>query len=637
MAHEYSRTQERHLPAPPELVWGFVADTNRWDRLAGFKPTQYRYTELEAEGERVRARVGHATQSWGEAEWLERGEWVEGQRLHGLRHYLSGPMRLGGFRAELQPSEGGVQVSLTAYMKGDKPLDRQSEHRLLQSIDQALTHYLDSLERLFKSARDQGGLEPRPVPAVILARHLLGRLEPDGIVFGLRSQFQEKELQHRAQRFASAPVSAELRERIVRFARDGFDDEVGQIRPFELARIWGFDRRQVLRGFLHAARAGLYELRWQLECPGCRGGAQEVSSLESLPREGYCIDCDRSFGVDFASNVEASFQVSPAIRAVNAGTWCVASPWFRPHILANFIVPPHGRREVTLELPRGAYSLRTAMRRLRTGLPVRSGGSLQVTLDSRALEVTTGDSKAGDSRVTLVLVNSTPHEEEFSIERADWEPEVALGRDVLAVRDFHELFSTEAPSAGMALTTGSMVVLFSDLTGSTALYEKIGDARAFALIEQHFRIVSEAAERHSGSVLKTMGDSVMATFLRAGDAFAAALELSRETERLLGEHGLRPKIGIHEGPCLAVRANQRLDLFGTTMNLAARLQAEAKGGQVVVLSNLTQHPDLRERIERDRLEVTRFEAELRVGSQSQACVAVTAWEGSRDGASSESR
>ena len=101
MTMQYSRTLERHLPASPELVWGLVADSNRWDRLVGFNPTKYRYTALDAEGEPVRARLGRATQSWGESEWLERGEWVEGQRIHGMRRYVSGPFQLGGFRVEL--------------------------------------------------------------------------------------------------------------------------------------------------------------------------------------------------------------------------------------------------------------------------------------------------------------------------------------------------------------------------------------------------------------------------------------------------------------------------------------------------------------------------------------------------------
>ncbi len=637
MMMQYARTQERHLPAPPELVWGLVADSNRWDRLVGFNPTQYRYAALDAGGHSVRARIGRAVQSWGESEWIERGEWVEGQRIHGMRRYLSGPAQLGGFRAELLPSEGGVRVSFTAYMESDKPLDTRIESRILQSIDLALKHYLDALEQLFTSAREQGRLDVNSAPAVIQARHLLGRLEPDGPAFGLRGLVQEKEFQHRAQRLASAPVSPELRERLVRFAREGFDDELGQIRPFELARTWGFDRREVLRGFLHAARAGLYELQWQLECPMCRGGAQEAPSLESLKREGYCIDCDRSFSLDFASNVEAIFKVSPAIRMTSAGTWCVASPWFRPHVLANFIVPPNGRREVSLELPKGPYTLRTTMQRYRTGLPARPGATLQVKLEPGALEVTAGEGGAEGSRVSLVLVNETAHEEEFSIERADWAPEAALGRDVMALRDFHELFSTEAPATGVELTIGSTAVLFSDLTGSTALYEKLGDARAFALIEQHFRIAARAVERHGGAVLKTMGDAVMATFLRAGDAFAAALELARETEQLHSHHGLQVKVGLHEGPCLAVRANQRLDLFGTTVNLAARLQGEAQGGQVVVLGQLMEHPEIREQIERERLQLHRFEVELRGVSQPQHCIAVTAWEGSRDGKRWESR
>ncbi|HYI01955.1 adenylate/guanylate cyclase domain-containing protein [Hyalangium sp.] len=622
MAIQYSRTQERLLPAPPELVWGLVADSNRWDRLVGLNPTQYRYTTLDAEGQQVRARLGFGIQSWGVSEWLERGEWVEGQHIQGMRQYVSGPLRLGGFRAELSPVGAGARVSVTAYVEADKPLDAQLESRVLQAFDQALKLYFDALARLFTRARMKGELEVGPEPAVIQARQLLGRMEPDGSAFGLRGLVQDKELELRAQRFASAPIVPELRERIIRFAREGFDDELRQIRPFALARIWGFERREVLRGFLHAVRAGLYELQWQLECPMCREGVQELPGLEQVKREGYCVDCDRAFRLDFGANVEAIFTASPAVRFVASGSYCAASPWFRPHVMANFIVPPHGQREVSLELPDGAYTVRTTMRRYRTGLPASPGARLQVTLESGTLGVSIGEAVAGEPGVSLVLSNDTPYEEEFSLERADWAPEAALGRDVLAVPDFHDLFPTEAPATGVELSIGSMVVLFSDLTGSTSLYEQLGDARAFALIEQHFRTVEQAVARHGGAVLKTMGDAVMATFPRAGVAFSAALEMVRETEQLHSHHGLRLKVGLHEGPCLAVRANQRLDLFGTTVNLAARLQGAAKGGQVVLLERLFQHPEIAEHVAREHLESSRFEAELRGVSERQSCVAV---------------
>jgi class 3 adenylate cyclase len=623
MSIRYAKTQERQLLAPPELVWGLVADSNRWDRLVGLNPTQYRYGQLEAGGEQVRARFGRATQSWGEAEWLERGEWVEGRFIHGMRRYVSGPFRVGGFRAEFSPAGGGVRTAITAYVEAEKALDAELERRVTEAFERALRHYFDALEQLFAGASEKGWLSPSSAPAAIQARQLLGRSEPDGSAFGLRGRVQDGELRHRAQRFEGAPVSPGLRERIVRFIQEGFDDELSRIRPFELARTWGVDRRELLRGFLYAAKAGLYELQWELECPMCRGGSQELSHLEHLQREGYCLDCDRPFSLDFASNVEAIFKASPAVRALGADSWCVASPWFEPHVLANFIVPPRERREVTLELPKGAYTLRTRMVRYRTGLPSHAG-SFQVRLEPQVLQVTPGEGAAGDSRVTLVLVNDTPHEEEFAIERADWAPEAVLGRDVLAVREFHDLFSTEAPATGVELTIGSMAVLFSDLTGSTELYERLGDSRAFALIEQHFRIAARVVEQHGGAVLKTMGDAVMATFPRAGDAFSAALELVRQTERLLAsEPGIRVKVGLHEGPCLAVRANQRLDLFGSTVNLAARLQGEAKGRQVVVLEGLLLNPDLRDQLELHRLEVSRFEAQLRGVAQRQSCLAVT--------------
>ncbi|MCH9679864.1 MAG: adenylate/guanylate cyclase domain-containing protein, partial [Deltaproteobacteria bacterium] len=156
--------------------------------------------------------------------------------------------------------------------------------------------------------------------------------------------------------------------------------------------------------------------------------------------------------------------------------------------------------------------------------------------------------------------------------------------------DFMDLFATEAPAAGLELTIGSLTLLFSDLTGSTALYETVGDARAFAIVQEHFGLMEQAIAAHEGAVVKTMGDAVMASFGAPQHAVAAALQAVRETEAKHGTLDIGVKVGIHDGPCLAVRANDRLDFFGTTVNLAARLQGQAGAGELVMMEHLVDHP-----------------------------------------------
>jgi class 3 adenylate cyclase len=84
-----------------------------------------------------------------------------------------------------------------------------------------------------------------------------------------------------------------------------------------------------------------------------------------------------------------------------------------------------------------------------------------------------------------------------------------------------------------------------------------------------------------------MGDAVMGAFFRLDDAAAAALGMQREIGAWCESQGIRPalvlKVGVHHGPAIAVTSNDRLDYFGRTVNLAARLGAESAGGDVVLL------------------------------------------------------
>src|SRR4029453_8612621 len=119
----------------------------------------------------------------------------------------------------------------------------------------------------------------------------------------------------------------------------------------------------------------------------------------------------------------------------------------------------------------------------------------------------------------------------------------------------------------------SLTFLFTDLKGSTELYERVGDLAAYDLVRAHFRILNEIVATERGAVVKTIGDAIMATFPTPGRAMAAALRMREALKELKDE--LLLKIGIHEGPCLAVSLNDRPDYSGPRANIAARVQGLA--------------------------------------------------------------
>jgi class 3 adenylate cyclase len=106
----------------------------------------------------------------------------------------------------------------------------------------------------------------------------------------------------------------------------------------------------------------------------------------------------------------------------------------------------------------------------------------------------------------------------------------------------------------------SLTFLFTDLKGSTELYERVGDRTAFDLVRAHFRVLQEIVAAEAGAVAKTIGDAVMATFPTPDRALTAALRMREAMRDLNAERGredLLLKIGIHEGPCLAVTLRNR--------------------------------------------------------------------------------
>lgn len=164
---------------------------------------------------------------------------------------------------------------------------------------------------------------------------------------------------------------------------------------------------------------------------------------------------------------------------------------------------------------------------------------------------------------------------------------VVSGQELLVLPEFRDLFPREKLLPGESLEVARAAFTFTDLAGSTALYAAQGDPRAFHLIRLHFDALAAAADQHGGAVVKNIGDSIMAAFQTPADALAASLAMHAAVDHLNRRLRLDPaeqlilKVGVHSGPCLNVTLNDRLDYFGTTVNIAARVQGLAQGCDIV--------------------------------------------------------
>ncbi len=631
---EAEEVLRRRIEAPAPLVWALVADTNRFDRAAGLAAGTYRFRELP---DGSRERVASAKQAGFALEWIEPAyDWLEGRFVRGARTFTKGPPKAGGFSVELTPDpdapERATIVEARAWVAGEGFLGFVARTIMKPQFRAGLRRYLDAIEQVLGPAsRAEGGVGyawEREPPAAAARRALMASAT-DPVAQGTRSSNREADLDVRARRFAAAPVDGATRDKLLEFLRTRPDEEVSAIRPFEVARAWGVDRREALRAFLHAARAGLVELQWQINCPTCRVGAQTARTLDAVGRAAHCEACDIGYDVDFGEHVEAIFRISPSIRQVDTAVYCASSPWFRPHVFGQITVAAGASVRRACAVPPGELLIRTLRhgRKARLEVDARAPKVLHVLVDDASITLEGEGEVAIGEDTELVVTSRASRAETLLIERTGWGADVVLGSVIATFPDFLDLFATEAPASGVELTVSSMTLLFSDLTGSTALYERVGDARAFAIVEEHFRDMTRAIEEHQGAIVKTMGDAVMATFASPADALRAAIAMVHACERAHGELGLGVKLGLHEGPCLAVRANDRLDFFGTTVNVAARLQAQARGSEIVVAESLCEHAEVAAIVRSEAMPSRRFDAALKGIREVQRLIGLDASRG----------
>jgi adenylate cyclase len=316
-------------------------------------------------------------------------------------------------------------------------------------------------------------------------------------------------------------------------------------------------------------------------------------------RTSHCDVCQIEFDAQFDRSVELKFAVNPAVRKRDDQTFCLAGPGGKPHVLSQawlqsgeqrFWKLPPLTRPVRLRSPqvRGSVTID----------PGELGGECPAFIRTNAagFEIAYGP---GDTRQSVARVhNPNAFPVLLSLDQMGWSDDILTAARVTNWQEFRDLFSNEVISPDEEIVVGSQVILFTDLRGSTALYSRVGDAPAYALVRDHFTILTTAVRRHHGTVVKTIGDAVMACFSRVDEALEAVHDMNRD---LLTPRPQQPsaasltlKVSMHVGACLAVNANDRLDFFGSTINLAARMVSCCHGGDLAVSDEIFQRPEMEE-------------------------------------------
>ncbi|MCC7538981.1 MAG: hypothetical protein IT379_22335 [Deltaproteobacteria bacterium] len=564
------RSRAVELRSDAEALWPFLTDTERLNRRAGLGTVEMTPLSSGTTAARYLARTSIA--GW-PIEYEEMPfEWERPRRWSIERRMRNGPMRVFRMGCTLGPREAAQPGTRVVFSLDIDPRWALMKPVLALVADRVLGQFEGLAREVDESLVASGPYpfqEPRsPCASVGLAAARDGLLREG--------------------------VAAEQADRLIGFLRELPDFDATRIRPAHVARALEVSQRDAVSLCLRAVIAGLFEIRWALLCPSCLVPSQKLPSLAELGTEGHCQLCDLRYGLALDRAVEAIFVPHPAVRSVPDVVYCIGGPARTPHVVAQAIVPIGQTRP--LVVPASPAKLR---------LFVRGGKATRVEVEEGQLDH--GDAVIGVDGVepAALVVGTSGHidvrngsdaELHARLERTDWIDEATTAHDVSMLAEFRDRFSAEILRPGLALGVSRVALVFTDLVGSTALYSRLGEARAFGVVSAHFDLLRAAIEPAAGVVVKTMGDAVMAAFRTPADAVrasVAALESFgrfRETEADARDLGL--KVGMHAGPCYVVTANGVLDYFGQVVNTAARIQGHAKAGELVLEESIAAEPDV---------------------------------------------
>jgi adenylate cyclase len=553
-------TGSLELAASPEKVWPLITDTDRTNRLIGTKPVRFRAIEA---GAKTSARfVGETSAGGFRLEYEEEPfEWVENKSFSVLRRMRGGPITSYSLQWTLEPLPNGgtrasVKLELAPRFAALRPIVWWNARHFVSG----LVGLASEIDAHVRHAAPSPFLKPvSPVDDVALDRAIA--------------------------ELASTGVEKAVVTGLGAFVREAADADVIRIRPYELAERIGADRRDTLVALLRGVPAGLVELRWSLVCPSCLTGSQQVRALDEISTEGHCQFCDISFELDLDKAVEATFVAHPAVRKVEDQLFCIGGPSRTPHVVAQATLDAATQKSIEAPALAGRYRFFA-----------RGGATTPVEVDAEApnaVEVTIDDGGVHPAHIrvapsgALNVTNRTSSPLHVKIERIAFTSLAATAHAVSNIAEFRTLFSGDLLKRGTPLKVARVAVLFSDLTGSTALYSKVGDAAAFRFVDDHFDVIRAAVEHHGGIVVKTMGDAVLATFTDTDACASAAIDALERFEAFRGAHAhgahVGLKLGMFTGPCYVVTANGTLDYFGQTVNVASRVQHLAESGEIVML------------------------------------------------------
>jgi hypothetical protein len=334
------------------------------------------------------------------------------------------------------------------------------------------------------------------------------------------------------------PHRGDVIEALGTFVRTADDRELVRINPIGLAREQSSDEAAIIEAFLHARKIGLLHMEWHYVCPGCGDIVESFQSLTSATAHYFCQICTANRDADLSDFVEITFSVSKDVRESSYHDPWSLSPedyFFSYRFTGNGVLADG--TPIREHLRRGAAVCAFLLpRETRTFHCIADPGFLYFTngpalvvsddhteeLRQFAFEYTgpraesfEGELEAGP--ISFDFTNATDHRYALLVANLPGDYLWTMGpflsaSQLLSNQTFLDLFASETIVAAEGLEVRHLTLLFTDIQGSTAMYERVGDMKAFDVVRLHFGFLRESISRNSGALVKTIGDAVMASF-----------------------------------------------------------------------------------------------------------------------------
>ncbi|MCZ8155676.1 MAG: DUF5939 domain-containing protein [Leptospira sp.] len=427
------------------------------------------------------------------------------------------------------------------------------------------------------------------------------------------------------------------------FIKESDDLSLFRINPYYFAKDHSLSENQSIDLFLYSAKAGIFFMEWLLLCPRCGDPVKNFNKLLHVQNQYHCEFCRRDYQTYIDDSIKISFTIHPDIRKISfhdplnltiedyqykylfsregkiPGLGNKFTVFFRNRERFLKFIEPGETIEADLVAEKGFLEGNDLFHHVDFLIQVKEDSKndtneIKAIFENDQLTVNQYEIKPGNYK--FEIINKSNLKIPFSVYQLDedfltskfnieFDPYLTA-KSLLNNKTFRDIFKGEDIVGASGLSIKDVTLLFTDLKGSTSLYERIGDLKAFSLVQQHFDEVAQVIVRNSGVLIKTIGDAIMASFLNPYDAMKASIEMLEAIENFNQRQHNKEiilKIGIHSGSSIAVTLNERIDYFGQIVNIAARVQGVAEGEEICFTREIFNFPNVDELVQNGKLEM----------------------------------